>query len=126
MRRLLIFLLLTTLGCGAWVGAAGASHSRGTGSKSDFVQGTARLPESSGGGQFHFNARSGPSGEAPRDLYWAKEGILGRATFPSRVQCLDAEGNVAYIGTRVTRSEKGPPKGSSVVFRVEDNGQPGA
>jgi hypothetical protein len=126
MRRLLTFLVLTALGCGTWVGAADATHSRGAGPKSDFVQGTARLPQSSGGGQFHFNARSGPSGEHPRGLYWAKEGIFGTATFTSRVECLEVHGNVAYIGTRVTRSEKGPPEGDSVVFRVEDNGQPGA
>lgn len=47
-------------------------------------------------------------------------------TVTSEVECLELRGNVAYIGTRVTRSEEGPPEGAPVVFRVEDNGEPGA
>ena len=59
-------------------------------------------------------------------MYYAKQGIFGTATFTSEVECLAVRGNVAYIGTRVTRSQEGPPEGDAVVFRVEDNGEPGA
>src|SRR3954453_8145455 len=126
MRRLLTFLVLAALGCGAWVAAADASHTRGAGPRSDFVQGTARLPETSGGGQFHFNARSGPGGENPRGMYYAKDGIFGTFTFTSEVKCLRVVGNVAFIGTEVTRAQEGVQEGDPVVFRVEDNGDPGA
>ena len=76
MRSVLMVLGLAAIGVGSWVGVAGASHSGGNGPPADFVQGTARLPEASGGGQFHFDARSGPNGEDPRGMYWAKDGIF--------------------------------------------------
>jgi hypothetical protein len=127
VRRVLTVLALTAIGLGAWAGPAGASHSAGSGPRADFVQGTARLPDvPSGGGQFHFNARSGPSGEDPRGMYWAKEGIFGLFTFTSEVKCLEVMGNVAYVGTEVTRAQEGVQEGDPVVFRVEDNGEPGA
>ena len=126
MRRALMVLGLAAIGLGAWTGAAGASHSTGNGPSADFVQGTARLPETSGGGQFHFNARSGPGGEDPRGMYYAKEGIGGLFTFTAEVKCLRVVGNEAFIGTEVTRAKEGAQEGNAVVFRVEDNGEPGA
>ncbi|HEV2756121.1 MAG TPA: hypothetical protein VG318_10165 [Actinomycetota bacterium] len=126
MRRLSMVLGLAVIGLGSWFGTAGASHSGGGGPAGDFVQGTARLAEESGGGQFHFNARSGPAGEDPRGMYYAKDGIFGLFTFTSEVRCLRVAGNVAYIGTEVTRAQEGVQEGDPVVFRVEDNGEPGA
>ena len=126
MRSVRIALSLAAIGVVASAGEAGASHSGGTGPTADFVQGTARLPDTFGGGQFHFNARSGPSGEDPRGMYWAKDGIFGLFTFTSEVKCLRVTGNVAYVGTEVTRAEEGVQEGDPVVFRVEDNGEPGA
>jgi hypothetical protein len=126
MRRALIILGLAVTSLGAWAGTAAASHSGGNGPSADFVQGTARLPETSGGGQFHFNARSGPGGENPRGMYWAKDGIFGLFTFTSEVKCLRVVDNVAFIGTVVTRAQEGADEGNAVVFRVEDNGEPGA
>jgi len=126
VRRVLIVLGLTAIGLSSWVGTAGANHSGGDGPAADFVQGTARLPETSGGGQFHFNARSGPNGEDPRGMYWAKEGIFGLFTFTAEVKCLRVINNVAYVGTEVTRAQEGVQEGDPVVFRVEDNGEPGA
>jgi hypothetical protein len=126
VRRAFTVFGLVVIGLGAWVGAAVASHSGGAGPPADFVQGTARLPETSGGGQFHFNARSGPGGENPRGMYYAKEGIFGTFTFTAEVRCLRVMGNVAYIGTEVTRAQEGVQEGDPVVFRVEDNGDPGA
>jgi hypothetical protein len=117
---------LAAIGVCSLAGGAGASHSGDSGPSADFVQGTARLPETSGGGQFHFNARSGPNGEDPRGMYWAKEGIGGLFTFTSEVKCLNVQGNVAYIGTEVTRAQEGVQEGDPVAFRVEDNGEPGA
>jgi hypothetical protein len=117
---------LGLIGVASWGGTAAGSHSGGAGPSGDFVQGTAQLPEQSGGGQFHFNARSGPAGEDPVGKYWAKDGIFGLFTFTSEVRCLRVEGNVAYIGTVVTRAEEGVQPGDPVVFRVEDNGEPGA
>jgi hypothetical protein len=106
VRRAFTVFGLVVIGLGAWVGA--------------------RLPETSGGGQFHFNARSGPGGENPRGMYYAKEGIFGTFTFTAEVRCLRVMGNVAYIGTEVTRAQEGVQEGDPVVFRVEDNGDPGA
>lgn len=126
MRRAFAVLGFAVIGLGAWAGSADASHSAGEGPSADFVQGTARLPETSGGGQFHFNARSGPAGEDPRGMYYAKEGIFGAFTFTSAVKCLRVVNNVAFIGTEVTRAQKGVQEGDPVVFRVEDNGEPGA
>ncbi|HEX2087892.1 MAG TPA: hypothetical protein VHF89_19555 [Solirubrobacteraceae bacterium] len=126
VRRVSMVVGLLVLGLGSWTGTAGAGHSQGDGPPGDFVQGTARLPESSGGGQFHFNARSGPAGEDPRGMYYAKQGIFGLFTFTSEVRCRRVEGNVAYIGTEVTRAQEGVQEGDPVVFRVEDNGEPGA
>jgi hypothetical protein len=126
VRSVLIGLGLAAIGVGSWVGTAGASHSAGNGPPADFVQGTARLPETFGGGQFHFNARSGPNGEDPRGMYYAKEGIFGLFTFTSEVKCLRVVGTVAFIGTEVTRAQEGVQEGDPVVFRVEDNGDPGA
>ena len=126
MRRVLMALGLAVIGLGASAGEAAASHSGGTGPAADFVQGTARLPDASGGGQFHFNARSGPNGEDPRGMYWAKDGIFGLFTFTSEVKCLRVVDNVAFIGTEVTRAQEGVQEGDPVVFRVEDNGEPGA
>ena len=126
MWRIFAILVCSAISLGAGAAIAGATHSGGNGPASDFVQGTARLPESSGGGQFHFNARSGPGGEDPRGMYWAKEGIFGQFTFTSEVKCLRVIGNVAFIGTEVTRAQKGVREGDPVVFRVEDNGEPGA
>ena len=126
MRRAMAIVGVAAVSVGVWVGAAGATHSDGNGPNADFVQGTARLADTSGGGQFHFNARSGPAGEDPRGMYWAKEGIFGLFTFTSEVKCLRVEGNVAYVGTVVTRAEEGVQEGDPVVFRVEDNGEPGA
>jgi hypothetical protein len=126
VRRVLVVLGLAVVGVGSWVGTAGASHSGGSGPAADFVQGTGQLPATSGGGQFHFNARSGPLGEDPRGMYWAKQGILGLFTFTAEVKCLRVTGNVAYIGTEVTRAQEGVQEGDPVVFRVEDNGEPGA
>ena len=126
MRRVLIVLGLAVIGLGSWVGEVGASHSGGNGPSADFVQGTARLPETSGGGQFHFNARSGPNGEDPRGMYWAKDGIFGLFTFTAEVKCLRVVDNVAFVGTEVTRAQEGVQEGDPVVFRVEDNGEPGA
>jgi hypothetical protein len=117
---------LAAIAVGSWVGTAGASHSGGNGGGADFVQGTAQLPETFGGGQFHFNARSGPSGEDPRGMYYAKEGIFGLFTFTAEIKCLQVVGNVAFIGTEVTRAQEGAQEGDAVVFRVEDNGDPGA
>ena len=126
MRRLAMASGLAVIGLGSWMGSAGASHSGGDGPSADFVQGTARLADASGGGQFHFNARSGPAGEDPRGMYWAKDGIFGLFTFTSEVKCLRVIGNVAYVGTEVTRAQEGVQEGDPVVFRVEDNGEPGA
>ena len=126
MRRVLTVLALATIGLAALAGAASATHNEGNGPPADFVQGTAQLPESSGGGQFHFNARSGPNGEDPRGMYYAKDGIFGLFTFTSEVKCLEVHGNIAYIGTVVTRAQEGVQEGDPVVFRVEDNGEPGA
>lgn len=126
MRRAVTALVIVVVSSAVSAGAAGASHSEGAGPPADFVQGTARLPETSGGGQFHFNARSGPSGEDPRGMYYAKEAIFGTVTFTSEVECLEVHGNVAYISTRVTRAQEGPQEGDPIVFRVEDNGEPGA
>jgi hypothetical protein len=126
VRRVLTVFGLATFGLGSWAGTAGATHNEGNGPASDFVQGTAQLPETSGGGQFHFNARSGPNGEDPRGMYYAKEGIFGLFTFTSEVKCLRVVGNVAFIGTEVTRAQEGVQEGDPVVFRVEDNGEPGA
>jgi hypothetical protein len=121
-----VALGVVLIGFGSGPGVAVASHSGGDGPAADFVQGTARLSDESGGGQFHFNARSGPNGETPRGMYWAKEGIFGLFTFTSEVKCLRVVGNVAYIGTEVTRAQEGVQEGDPVVFRVEDNGEPGA
>jgi hypothetical protein len=126
VRRMSMLLGLVMIGVGSWFGTAAASHSGPEGPPADFVQGTARLPETSGGGQFHFNARSGPDGEDPRGMYYAKDGIFGLFTFTSEVKCLRVVGNVAYIGTEVTRAQEGVQEGDPVVFRVEDNGDPGA
>jgi hypothetical protein len=126
VRRVLVVLGLTAIGFGSWAGTAGASHSSGNGPPADFVQGTAQLPATFGGGQFHFNARSGPNGEDPRGMYYAKEGIFGLFTFTSEVKCLRVVGNEAFIGTEVTRAQEGAQEGNAVVFRVEDNGEPGA
>ena len=126
MRRAFTVLGCALIGVGAWAGTAGATHSGGEGPSADFVQGTARLPETSGGGQFHFNARSGPGGEDPRGMYYAKDGIFGAFTFTSEVKCLRVVDNVAFIGTEVTRAQEGVQEGDPVVFRVEDNGDPGA
>jgi len=130
MRRVFVVLGLAALSVGSWAGTAGASHTEGTGPSADFVQGTARLPETSGGGQFHFNVRSGPNGEDPRGMYYAKEGLFGIATFTSEANCLEVRpelgGTAAYIGTVVTRSEEGPQEGDPVIFRVLDRGEPGA
>jgi hypothetical protein len=126
VRRVLMVLGLAAIGAGAWAGPAGATHSGGSGPAADFVQGTARLPETSGGGQFHFNARSGPSGEDPRGMYYAKDGIFGLFTFTAEVKCLRVEDNVAFVGTEVTRAQEGVQEGDPVSFRVEDNGEPGA
>ena len=126
MRSLLLVLGLAAVGLGSWASTAGATHSQGSGPSADFVQGTARLPETSGGGQFHFNARSGPAGEDPRGMYYAKDGIFGLFTFTAEVRCLRVLGNVAFIGTEVTRAQEGVQEGDPVVFRVEDNGEPGA
>ena len=125
MRRAITVLAFGALSLGVSAGGATASHSGGTGPSADFVQGTAQLPEP-GGGQFHFNARSGPGGEDPRGMYWAKEGIGGLFTFTSEVKCLRVIGNEAFIGTEVTRAEEGVSEGDPVVFRVLDNGEPGA
>ena len=126
MRRVLTVLGLTVIGLAAWAGPAGATHSGGSGPPSDFVQGTGQLPEAGGGGQFHFNTRSGPAGEDPRGRYYAKDGIFGLFTFTAEVKCLEVQGNVAYVGTEVTRAQEGVREGDPVVFRVEDNGEPGA
>jgi hypothetical protein len=126
VRRLSMAAALAAIGLASWWSTAVASHSAGDGPAADFVQGTARLPDASGGGQFHFNARSGPDGEDPRGMYYAKDGIFGLFTFTSEVRCLRVIGNVAYIGTVVTRAEEGVQEGDPVVFRVEDNGEPGA
>ena len=126
MRRLSMALGLAVIGLGSWMGPAGASHSAGDGPSTDLVQGTARLAETSGGGQFHFDARSGPEGADPRGMYYAKDGIFGLFTFTSEVKCLRVVGNVAYVGTEVTRAQEGVQEGDPVVFRVEDNGEPGA
>ncbi|MGH2761939.1 MAG: hypothetical protein ACRDLD_05075 [Thermoleophilaceae bacterium] len=126
MRRVMALLGLAAIGLGAVAGTAGATHSEGEGPRADFVQGTARLPDTSGGGQFHFNARSGPSGEDPRGMYYAKDGIFGLFTFTAEVKCLRVEDNVAYVGTEVTEAKEGVQEGDPVVFRVEDNGEPGA
>ena len=126
MRRKSMMLGFVVIVAGSWVGTAAATHSGGAGPRADFVQGTGQLGEASGGGQFHFNARSGPAGEDPRGRYWAKQGIFGLFTFTSEVRCLRVVGNVAYIGTEVTRAQEGVQEGDPVVFRVEDNGEPGA
>jgi hypothetical protein len=126
MRKVLMGLGVAAIAAGSWVGAAGASHTAAAGPADDFVQGTARLAESFGGGQFHFNARSGPSGEDPRGMYWAKDGIFGLFTFTAGVKCLRVQGNVAFVGTEVSRAQEGVQEGDPVVFRVEDNGEPGA
>jgi hypothetical protein len=126
VRRGLMVLGLAAIATCSWAGASGASHTDGNAPPADFVQGTARLPETSGGGEFHFNAWSGPNGEDPRGMYWAKEGIFGLFTFTSEVKCLRIVGNLAYIGTEVTRAQEGVQEGDPVVFRVEDNGEPGA
>jgi hypothetical protein len=126
MRRLLTAIGVAAIGAGSFAGVASASHTGGAGPSADFVQGTARLAETSGGGQFHFNARSGPGGEDPRGMYYAKDGIFGLFTFTSEVRCLRVINNVAYIGTEVTRAQEGVQEGDPVVFRVEDNGEPGA
>jgi hypothetical protein len=126
VRRLLVVLGVAAIGATLSTGAASASHSGGAGPRADFVQGTAQLPDQFGGGQFHFNARSGPAGDDPRGMYWAKEGIFGQFTFTSEVKCLRVVGNVAFIGTEVTRAQEGVQEGDPVVFRVEDNGEPGA
>jgi hypothetical protein len=126
VRCVLVAIGLAAIGFGSWASAAGATHSGGSGPSADFVQGTARLPETFGGGQFHFNARSGPDGEDPRGMYYAKDGIFGLFTFTAEVKCLRVVGNVAFIGTEVTRAEEGVQEGDPVVFRVEDNGEPGA
>lgn len=126
MRRVLVVLGLAAAGAGTWAGAAGATHSGGSGPPADFVQGTGQLPEATGGGQFHFNTRSGPVGEDPRGMYYAKEGIFGLFTFTAEVKCLEVRGNVAFVGTEVARAQEGVNEGDPVVFRVEDNGEPGA
>jgi hypothetical protein len=126
VRRAFTIFGLAVILLGASASTAGATHSAANGPSADFVQGTARLPEASGGGQFHFNARSGPLGEDPRGMYYAKQGIFGLFTFTSEVTCLRVVGNVAFIGTRVTRAREGVHEGDPVVFRVEDNGEPGA
>lgn len=59
-------------------------------------------------------------------MYYAKDGIFGLFTFTSEVRCLRVIGNVAYIGTEVKRAQEGVQEGDPVVFRVEDNGEPGA
>jgi hypothetical protein len=126
VKRVLTVLGIAAIGAASLGGAAEASHTPGNGPPGDFVQGTARLPETSGGGEFHFNARSGPLGEDPSGMYWVKDGIFGLFTFTSEVKCLQVDGNVAYIGTEVTRAQEGAQEGNAVVFRVEDNGEPGA
>ena len=126
MRRLSMTFGLVVIALGAWSGPVGATHSGGTGPKGDFVQGTARLAAESGGGQFHFNARSGPAGEDPRGMYWAKDGIFGLFTFTSEPRCLHVDDNIAYVGTVVTKASEGVQPGDPVVFRVEDGGEPGA
>jgi hypothetical protein len=126
VRRAFTILGVAVISVGVWAGSARATHSAGEGPSSDFVQGTARLPETSGGGQFHFNAHSGPDGEDPGGMYYAKDGIFGLFTFTSEVKCLRVMGNVAFIGTEVTRAQEGAQEGDPVVFRVEDNGEPGA
>jgi hypothetical protein len=126
VRRASMIVGLVVMGVGCWPGTAAASHSGHESPPADFVQGTARLSDANGGGQFHFNAYSGPAGEDPRGMYYAKDGIFGLFTFTSEVRCLRVAGNVAFIGTEVTRAQEGVQEGDPVVFRVEDNGEPGA
>ena len=126
MRRVLTVIGLAAIVLASWASSAGATHNDGDGPSGDVVQGTGQLPEGFGGGQFHFDASSGPGGEDPRGWYYAKQGIFGLFTFTAEVKCLRVVANVAFIGTEVTRAEEGVREGDPVVLRVEDNGDPGA
>jgi hypothetical protein len=129
MRRLLAASGVAALTLFGPVGVAGATHSEGAGPRNqDFVTGTAGLPDTSLGGDFHFNAYSDPEGDDPRGHYWAKEAIGGLFTFHAVVECLrvfvqPGDATVAIVGTRATRGNV--TEGSAQIFRVEDRGEPG-
>jgi hypothetical protein len=128
MKRLLALAALALL---ATAGGAQATHSEGAGPRSqDFLTGTGKLPETSLGGQFHFDAHSDPMGADPRGHYFAREAIGGTVSFHAVVECLrvfvQLDGaRVAIVGTRATRAREGVMEGSSQIFRVEDRGEPG-
>ena len=128
MKRVAIVLGLAVIGVGCWAGASSASHGPGSGPPADFVQGTGRNPGALGpGGQVHSNARSGPDGEDPRGMLYARDRSEGLFTYTAEVECLSTLGNVAYIIARVTRTPGDfLIEGDPVAFRVEDNGEPGA
>jgi hypothetical protein len=125
-------LAVAALALAAAATPAGATHSDGNGPKNqDFVTGTGKLPDfPSLGGQFHFDAHSGPIGENPGGHYFAHEGLGGLASFHAVVECLrvfvQPPATVAIVRTRATRTREGPPEGSTQIFRVEDRGEPGA
>ena len=94
----------------ATAGTAGATHSNGQGPPTqDFVTGTASLPDTSLGGDFHFDAHSDPAGNDPRGHYWAREAIGGLFTFHAVVECLRV---FVEDGATVQSSAPGPPEGT--------------
>lgn len=134
MRKLLAVLTLALLLSlvlvgGVGVGVASATHSEGDGPNYDFARGTAT---GASGGQFHVNARSGPSGEDATGHFYVerKNPASGPAfDFRGEVTCLRVDGNRAVVGGRVTQTKgdfpANPAEGSGFLIRIVDNGEPG-
>jgi hypothetical protein len=117
----------------AVVGPAGATHSGGKGPGKDLVAGTGAIdtPVTPFGPVFvklHVNAKSGPSGTAPRGnvVFRGNPPPIGEIDIKGRVTCLNIVGNQAIVGFEITKAKAGPvPVGAGGIFSILDSGEPG-
>jgi hypothetical protein len=114
VKRILLFAIVAVIAALAIPMAAGATHSEGTGPKSDKANGTGESPTA---GRIHVNAKDGADG--PRGHFF-----IGPASGPVAIQgdvtCLTVSGNTALVGG-FDRST-----GMAWLIEVVDNGEPGA